>query len=265
MLTNFLDAWRGAVAGELCWLGREEAPDVLPVVPLEWDGAACVALPYRHVDLADELRASEVGFAVTDRHSLPAGEPGRVGIGRVSVVEDIEGDVFADKLLPQELAKYPPSRALVDTLMLRRENWWWLPRLLVRLERVERTSELPARAEPGDALLLRDGVELRLDVVRAEDWGAEEIALRSVSGALLYGDGASAIAIGHDYTRPDLERWEPWARRGALRGDRLTVSERIGAPVEKLEPYGLLQRLRRHRDLERTCVEAVRRAERSRR
>ncbi len=265
-MTNFQDAWKRAVAGELSWIGPGESPDVLPVVPLQLDGAACVALPYRHLDLVAELRgADEVAFSVTDPGSLRSQERGYAAIGRVSVIEDIEGALFAERLLPQELVKYPPSRGLADTALLRREHWWWLPRLVVTLREVDRVASLPPRAEPEAALLVRDGAGLRLDVVSGEDWSADRVVLRSATGDPLYGDGVPAMAMGHAYTRPDLERWEPWARRGVLRGDVLAVSERLGAPAETLRPLGIWQRIKRHRDLERSCVAAVKRAERARR
>lgn len=265
-MTNFQDVWNRAVTGELSWVGPEESPDVLPVVPLRLDGTACVALPYRHLDLVPELReASEVAFSVTDPGSLPTGQEGYVAVGRVTVIEDIDGSVFAEQLLPQELVKYPPSRTLADTALLRREHWWWLPRLVITLQQVERVWRLPARTDPEMALLVRDGAGLRLDVVRSDDWGADQVVLRAGTGNPLYGDGAPAIAMGHTYTRPDLERWEPWARRGTLRGDRLSVVERLGEPAETLRPLGVWQRVKRHRDLERSCVAGVKRAERTRR
>jgi hypothetical protein len=265
-LTNFQDVWSRAVAGELSWVGPGESPDVLPVVPLRLDGTACVALPYRHFDLVSELReAAEVAFSVTDPGSLPDGQQGYAAIGQVTVIEDIDGTMFAEQLLSQELVKYPPSRALADTALLRREHWWWLPRLVVALQQVDRVAPLPARTEPEAALLVRDGAGLRLDVVRSEDWSADQVALRAATGDPLYGDGAPAIAMGHAYTRPDLERWEPWARRGTLRADVLSVVERMGEPEETLRPLGVWQRVKRHRDLERSCVTGVKRAERARR
>ncbi|MQA87153.1 MAG: hypothetical protein GEV03_21630 [Streptosporangiales bacterium] len=255
-----IKVWQRAVTGELCWVAPDDRPMGIPVVPLVMDDHPCVALPYLHRDVAEALReAEEVAFAVTDSASLrtEGGAGGVAVIGPARVDDDVEGDLFARDLLEQELVKHPPSRLLADSRLLRRENWWWLPRVIVRLSRASRTLRLPARTDPRrDAVLVRDGVGLRIDTVRADDaggWAADQLTLRSLAGEPLRGDGGPAMAFGHTYTVPDLERWEVWNRSGVLRGERLLVAGRVGSPDATLEPLGLLSRIRRQRDLARGC------------
>ncbi len=262
---DLVTAWRRALVGEVCWLGPGERPEGTPATPLALDGVPCLALPYAGRETAHAVAAApEVVFAVTDARSLASGGPGVAAVGTTTVHDDLDGKLFTEHLLEQELLKYPPSRTLADSLLLRRENWWWLPRLIVRLDHIDRTVSLPARSEPAcEALLVHDGTGLRLDTVRFED-GEGHARPRSLAGDPLRGDGAPALLFGHDYTEPDLERWEPWTVRGRLLGDELTVEERDGEPGAALPPLRLLDRVRRQRELGRACRRGVAAAERVR-
>ncbi|WP_300013125.1 hypothetical protein [Pseudonocardia sp.] len=265
-MTDFARLWRQARSGELAWLGADGTPSaatVLPLVERTATGAAvpCVALTYDRAALATPIaEAVAVAFTVTDSRSLPGGAAGRAAIGRVTVAADLTGERFADDLLEQELRKFPPARAIADTPLLRRENWWYLPRVLVRLDRVDRTVELPPRRDADrDALLVRDdGAGLRLDVASAPDWSGPTVDL---GPGPLRGDGAPTLAHGHDHS-PDRERWESWSVRGTLRGDRLDVTARDGRPGLAATPLRLLERLRRARALERGCTRGIEAAER---
>jgi hypothetical protein len=201
-----------------------------------------------------------VAFAVTDSRSLPAGARAVAAVGRVTVA-DRPSAGLDDALLTQELRKFPPSRALADSLLLRRENWWYVARILVRLDRIDRVQELAPRRDAGrDALLVRDdGRSMRLDVATADDWSGEQVTLRSEE--LLRGDGAPVLAHGHDFS-PDRERWASWGVRGHLWGDRLDVTARDGRPGLDPRPPRLLERLRRARALERGCRNGIAAAER---
>ncbi|MQA09513.1 MAG: hypothetical protein GEU98_13360 [Pseudonocardiaceae bacterium] len=257
--------WRRAVTGEMCWLGAGGQPQALPVIPLLDGDVPCVAVPYAHADAVTGLaEASEVAFAVTDSRSLPAASAGRAVLGQVALTEDTDGDVFAPELLPQELAKYPPSRTLADSPLLCRENWWWLSRIIVRLPRVTRVVELPARSDPvRHALLVRDdGSGLALHTVAAREWSAPRIGLGRLGGGELRGDSGPALVVGYDYSMPDLERWESWLVRGSLLGDELLVSDREGAPGKELGPLPLVDRIRRQRALAKACQRGIAAAER---
>lgn len=263
---DLVTAWRRALVAEVCWLDGHEHPESMPATPTLIDGVPCLALPYARRSQAAALRAaSEVAFAVTDARSLPDGARGVAAFGSVTVTEDLDGSVFTDKLLDQELVKYPPSRTLADSLLLRRENWWWLPRLIVRLDRVTHTVELTPREEASrQALLVRDGLGLRVDTVTAERRDEQHLRLESLEGQELRGDTGPALVLGHDYTDPDFERWEPWSLRGHLRGNEFLVEQCSGERATPLPPLRLLERIRRQRALEKACRRGIATAERAR-
>lgn len=259
-MVGFVPLWKRATSAEVAWIDGSGDPVSITAVPLVDGAVPCVALTYDRAALAASLvGAAEVAFAVTDSRSLPAGAGAAAAVGRVGVAEQV---VLDEGLLTQELRRFPPSRALADSLLLRRENWWYLARVLVRLDRIDRVRELAPRRDAGrDALLVRDdGAGLRLDVATADDWSGERVALRS--DGPLHGDGTAVLAHGHDFS-PDRERWESWSVRGHLRGDRLDVSSRDGAPGLDPRPPRLLERLRRARALERGCRRGIAAAERS--
>ena len=258
-------AWRRAVTGELCWTGPA-GPAGIPVVPLVLDGRPCAALPAAHLAAADTLTSGRAAFALTaERH----GGPGMVACGPVEVVADADGRLFTEHLLAQELVKHPPTRLRADSLMAQRENWWWLPRVVVVLSRVEAERELPARSAPEDAVLVRaalgPGTEAepaedpRVDVVTADGWpreGTDPAWLRRLDGAPLHGRGERAFLFGHRHS-PDFERWERWHRSGTVTGDRLSVEEAEGDPVDEVAPFGVFERLRNHRELVKACKAGV--------
>ncbi len=255
--------WRSALVVEVCWLDAAGRPAGMPATPLLLDDVPCLALPYSWRDRVADLRASpEVAFAVTDARSLPAETSGIAVFGTAGVVEDLDGSVFADELLEQELVKYPPSRVLADSVLLRRENWWWLPRLIVRLDGMTRTAELTPRDDASrQALLVRDDPGLRVDTVAVERREEQRLLLRSLDGEDLRGDTGPALVLGHDHTT-DFERWEPWSSSGHLRGAELLVEQSSGQPGAPLSPLRLLERIRRQRALEKACRRGITAAER---
>lgn len=262
-MERFVQVWRRAASCEIAWIDAAGVPGALSAVPLLDGPVPCVALTYDRAHLRPALAgATEVAFAVTDARALPSGADGVAAIGRLVLSDDLDGADYADTLLEQELRKYPPARALADSPLLRRENWWYLPRIVVRLDRVDRAVAVGARREPArDALLVRDdGAGLRLDVARAEDWSGERVAL--LASDPLRGDGAPTLAHGCDHS-PDRERWQTWWARGALHGDELTVTEREGEPGAAPDALRLWERLRRARALSKGCRQGIAAAERA--
>lgn len=168
-VTRLSEAWARAVTAELCWIDPDGSPAAIAVTPVLLGSTVCAAVPYaRAAEVAGLRSAGSAAFAVTDSRSL-AGTDAVVAAGTVTVTDDVSGDLFTDELLEQELAKYPPSRTLADSVLLRRENWWWLPRIVVRLDASAHPSTLPARTNPARHALL---------VTPAEDGTAPGPALR---------------------------------------------------------------------------------------
>lgn len=185
-----------------------------------------------------------------------------VAAGRVRFEWDLSGERFSEHLLSQEVAKHPPTRLRSDSLMARRENWWWLPRVLITLAVTTHVRSLPARTTTGHALLARQpcGTSTSvaapwLEVVTTADWRgpgrAEPLELVGVADRLPHGEGERAYVFDHRHS-PDFERWERWYRDGTLHGDRLHPDAGNGGPPPvdhdgDLAPFNLLQRIRNHR------------------
>ena len=131
-----------------------EAPRIEPVVPLLLDGGPALALTYDRRDKAREIeRAKSLTLALAEPRMARIGwSPLAVGV-RASVEPDPEGEIFVEQLLEQELRKHPPSMHLANSFLLQRENWWYLPRLILRLEPVHEPTPLQRRTDSSHGLL----------------------------------------------------------------------------------------------------------------
>nr|WP_246422079.1 hypothetical protein [Nocardiopsis mwathae] len=266
-----ITVWRRSTAAELCWIAPD-GPTGIPVVPLLWDDRPCVALPLAHLAAVDTMTSGTAAFAVTGER--PGGAPAMVAAGRVDIRFDLEGEGFVDHLLDQEAVKYPPTRLRSDSMMARRENWWWLARVLITLADVENVRELPGRSRPEDALLVRPDERgthgrgprpdlPRVDVVTAREWPQDPGATADLwerGGSPLEGAGEPAFAFSHAHS-PDRERWERWHRTGTLIGEELRVAAGAGGPTAGLRPFGVIERFRNHRDVARRCRRGIAAAE----
>ncbi|CAN5142658.1 hypothetical protein BH20ACT5_BH20ACT5_03170 [soil metagenome] len=242
---------------EVCWTGPDGMLRATAGVPLQHSGQPTLALPWSHESQAREMAAAAaVGWVLSDgRLAQRSWEP-LLALGRFELTEDTTGEVFADELLGQELRKYPPSRAYADTPLLRNENWWYLPRLLLVLA-PDAVVPVGARTGSEDAVLavVDQGGGLGVDTVAVTDPGAAPRAT-SLSGRPALPPG-EALLFGHDFSVPDLERWTWQTTTGRWDGTRLDVVARSGQ--RELGPApGLRERLRRHRELERGCRAALR-------
>lgn len=251
-------AWRRSTVGELSWCGAA-GPAGLAVVPLVHDGVPCAALPFSHADVAADLRGRHVAFSVSD--TVAGRQHGIVGTGEVDVHFDTDGTRFVESLLEQELVKHPPTRLRADSMLARRENWWWIPRIVVTLCTDPAVRPLPGRTRANDALLVRadgDGHPL-LDVVSAPSWPAaagSAITLYARDGSLLDSGTGPALAYGHAHS-PDFERWQRWHRCGVRHDDVLHVDGAEGEPAAALPPFRLLERLVNHRQTARACKAGI--------
>ena len=264
-MTDLITVWQRSTVAELSWISSN-GPTGIPVIPLMWDDRPCVALPYSLAETAITMRDRKVAFSVTGQDA--GGQVGLGGSGPVEIVEDPEGEEFVRSLVEQEALKHPPTRLRADSLIARRENWWWVPRVIVSLTSIEGTYELHPRTRATDAVLVRDrSGRPEVDVVTTDHWSdrsAESIDLWARSGALLQGTGEAVFAFSHQYS-PDFERWERWSRSGRLTEESLLVDEVEGSPTGEapsgpLPPYGLLERYGNHRALARACRRGIARA-----
>lgn len=255
-VTHLAAAVRAAGVAELTWgSGSGAAPRALGAVPLLLGEQPVLALTWADADAARSAAGSdEVALVLSEPRLTGAGWTPLVARGRMRLVEDGDGSLFTERLLAQELRKHPPSRALADSPMVRREHWWYLPRLLLLLEPVA-VEQVRARTGPQDAVLVVDDDGLVVRTVAVADWAADELAL---TGGPQQARGP-AVLVGQEISEPDLERWTVHVTEGDYASGVLRAVRR--PPTRRLEPVpGLLARVRRQRALERACVRALRAA-----
>nr|MDT0659936.1 pyridoxamine 5'-phosphate oxidase family protein [Micromonospora sp. DSM 115978] len=249
-------AIQAATVGELAWLDAAGQPQARPVTPLLFGNRPAVAFPY--ADAAEARRLSTAPLAALvvsdDRLTGRSWRPLAV-IGRPHLTEDRDGTLFADRLLSQELRKYPPARALIDSPLLRREHWWYLPRLVLSIDAAAVVA-VGARAGGAGEVMAVGAADRRLyvDTVDGTAGGGGQIRVTSHTGRRP--PTGPAVLLAHDFSVPDLERWTPWTTHGWLADGALTV-ERAAERTALAPPLGLWRRLTRHRRLGRACRHAL--------
>lgn len=251
-----------AALAEVAWPTADGRVRCVALTPLVADGGPVFALPYARSGLARDLAAAPAAAIVLSDSRLA--RRGWAPLGAtvsLSVTADPRGERFQDELMEQELRKHPPSRALIDSPLLRREHWWYLPRLVVGVVEVDRVRPVGRRSGPDDAVLAyTTGGTVDGDTVAVTDWDEPRIRLRSLAGrdpgAL--GD-VPATLFSHDFAVPDLDARTERFAEGRLGGGRLRVDRRGGHP-RVVGPRGLRARLRDLRDLRHACVRGLRSA-----
>lgn len=254
---------RRAGVAEVCWSDAAGLPRATAVVPLEHEGRPALALHWSQWPSARELAACPaVAWVLSDRRLAQRDWAPGAGTGRMRLVIDHDGSVFGGSMLDQELRKHPPSRAFADSPVLRREHWWFLPRLVLVLEPVE-VHPVAERTDPvthGVLAVARDGGGIAVDTVSvAEDAvpaGSERMVCTSLVGRPAAASGR-AVVLQHDFSVPDLERWGRRPVTGHWDGTGLAADGLVEGPLLPAVP-GLRERVRRHRDLERQCRRALR-------
>ncbi len=263
---DLVEGWRQAQLAEVLWDdpaggstggstgGSAGGPDAIPVVPLLDEGVPCVALSYDQLARADALTRAGTAVVTIADPLLGRGAPTLACEVRVRRTDDLDGERFeTSTLLLQELAKHPPSRRRLDSIILRREHWWFLPRILLRLEPLA-----PARPLSAGAAVLahrQDGV-LRVTSVRSVERDGAALRLTPDAGHGVAPRGP-AVLLDHGAEPPDLER--RWGSRtyGSLEGERLIV-EREEHWGRSDRPPTLVQRVRDEWELERACRAGLR-------
>lgn len=257
-----LSALGTAVVGEVAFATPTGAVDAAVVHPLVHDGGVVLALPFARRGLADALAsARSVALVSSDGRLVLRDWSPVAATGRMRVSADLEGRWFARELLDQELRRYPPARLLADSLIQRREYWWYLPRLLCHFGGVSWEAPVGAREDPeGTGVLAWDAAEgLRADAVAVTGHGDDRVVVRTLAGAPISGAADPACLLLHDFSVPDFERRAELVLQGRLEGDVLVVERRRGnLPLPG--PPSLLQRWRLARRFSRACRVEIARA-----
>lgn len=230
-------------------------PEIRGVTPLLLDGAPAFTLTYDRLEEARRIaRAPALTLALYDPRLARVGWSPLAAPVRATVEPDPEGKRFCDELLEPELRKHPPSRELANSFLLQRENWWYLPRLIVRLEPVEPPRPLTRRTDPSHGLLAwtnGPGEHPGAQTVAVSDPEGDRVSVTSL-GEGEPPDGAPATLRLHDLELPEMERSATLTLSGRLRGGTLAVESRSGSTALGSRP-GVLARWRWLRSLERGC------------
>jgi hypothetical protein len=242
-----------AVLAEVAFPGDDGALDAAVVVPLRLSDGMVLAFPYAERRLAEQLAAAPA-VAVTLTEPRLAARPFRpvAAVARCRLEPDPDGSRFVHDLLHQELRKHPPSRVLADSLMARRDHWWYLPRLLVHVDPVAVVA-VAARRDPTDAVLAwSQAASVRATTVATRDWESDRVAIAVLDGSPVPPPAAPHACLLRIDVSEDLERRIVAVAGGRLDGGELRVSRRRGDP-RLPPPPSLLERLRAQRALERAC------------
>ncbi|MGF1473584.1 MAG: hypothetical protein ACFB50_17825 [Rubrobacteraceae bacterium] len=243
-----------AAVAELSYLDNDGSPRIEPLTPLLLEKEPAFALPYSRIDLAYQLEKSpRVSLAFSDSRLARVGWSPLAVEGTMEVTADLEGDLFLEEPLYWELRKFWPSRQLLGSLMLRRDNWWFVPRLILRFTERHTPRPIARRTEPDHGILARKtGYAPTSHVVRVEDWESERPAVWPLPPeASLPGDGPAAL-LYHDFSIPDREQRSALHLSGLLDGGRLRVARREGSRALGDRP-GIIARWRAQKDLEKRC------------
>lgn len=264
MCTSWRDPLRSAAVCEVIWGNSDDRPNATVATPLLFGDQPALAFTYARAELARAVgAATSVAVVLSDRRLSGRSWRPMAIVGRPRLIDDLEGKVFADQLLDQELRKHPPSRALADSILLRKEYWWFLPRIIVEIE-PEVSYDVAERTGSGTDGVL-GVVDPGADRVRVASVivtpGAGPSAVTAVEGELpgAGGAGRPAVLLQHDFSVPDLERWPVSVTPGAVRGREFVAD----APIEQLvlpPPLGLFARLSKQRQLAKGCRRELARA-----
>lgn len=252
LITSMQTAVLGAVAIPVP-SGRP--PVVEGIIPLLVDGATVFTLTYDRLETARLIgRSPEITLALHDPRLARVGwSPLAVRV-RAAVEPDPDGDVFLEEMLEQELRKHPPSREISNSFLLQRENWWYLPRLIVRLEPVETPRPLARRENLTHGLLAwQDGAGEHpgVQTVAVPDTHGERLPVTPIGHHALPNDASATLRL-HDLEIPEMERSATLNASGRLRGGELAVETRTGSAELGPRP-GIIARWRWFRGLERGC------------
>ncbi len=242
-----------AAVAELAYTGPDGMPRVEALTPLLLEKEPVFALPYSRTDLARCLEKDpHVSLTFSDSRLARVGWSPLTVEGKTEVTPDPEGDIFLEEPLYWELRKYGPSRPLIGSLVLRRDNWWYAPRLILRFTGTETPRPVTRRTEPDQGILAwKEADNILSDTVRVDDWGSERPLVSSLSQKELPSNVPAAL-LYHDFSVPDREQRASLNLTGDLNNNRLSVTHREGTRILEKRP-GLIARWRAQQDLERRC------------
>lgn len=243
-----------AAIATVAYSGPDGMPRIISITPLLLDGVPAFTFTYARSDLAQEILASpQAVLTYADSRLAYMGWNPLSVAARIEVSPDPEGRLFRDKLLHQQLRKFPPDRQLIGSLLLQRENWWYMPRWIARVvEAGEPRAVAPRTGSDHGILAWKTDQTIAADIVRVEDWDADPVVVRSLSEEGLPSETLPAALFFHDFAIPDMDPRTSFLATGWLDNGRLSVMRRAGSRQLGKRP-GLIARWRAQRDFERRC------------
>ena len=242
-----------SAVAELAYTDLSGTPRIEAFTPLLLEKEPVFALPYSRTDLARCLEEdSHVSLTFSDSRLARVGWSPLTVEGRMEVTPDTEGDLFLEEPLYWELRKFWPSRQLIGSLVLRRDNWWYVSRLILRFTETGTPRPITRRTETDQgALAWKDGENISSDTVRVDDWDSEHPLVSPLSQEELPGNTLAAL-LYHDFSVPDREQHAALNLTGTLNNGRFSVTHREGTRTLEKRP-GLIARWRAQKDVERRC------------
>lgn len=242
-----------AAVAELAYIDEDGSPRIESLTPLTLEKEPVFALTYDRVDFAHKLEKSPgVSLTFSDSRLARVGWSPLAVEGRIEVLQDAEGETFLDELLPWELRKFWPSRQLIGSLVLQRDNWWYLPRLILRFTEFETPRPITRRTDPHHGILAWKTTEgISSDTVQVEDWEADRPTIISQAPNTALQAGPAAL-LYHDFSVPDREQQAILHLSGRLENGRLSVASREGSRTLGKRP-GIVARWREQKELEKRC------------
>ncbi|QSB05114.1 hypothetical protein [Natronoglycomyces albus] len=255
MMTNNVPdtnhAIRAAATCEISWIGVDGKRHATALTPLSDGEQLTVAFTFAQAEQARSLAEADTAtVTITDPRSGSSTWTPLLIHGDVSMRVDLEGEIFTDTLLPEELAKYPPSRALADSIILRREHWWYLPRLLIDIT--------PTAVEPFAERIKGQPLLFTSDR-RAHVLDTNPIEVHRPTESHHIGEDmpeGPAALFNHDFSVPDMEQWTEWLATGDIAQGEFHFDFQTGT-VDLSRPRGLFARFRHQAQLEKACRTAL--------
>lgn len=223
-----LRAARGAVVAVFAYRDAKGRPAAWPVTPYVHGGSVVVTSTLAFIRKAIHVRADgRVALLAAGTHMN----------GKATVSASSSGDAFIERILPQEIEKYPPTREIVSAPCSRALFWWYYGRVFITFRPVD--TILRPGSDAATLLWIDDRGFPSILPIEAPDRRETSFALRSLLEPLpALGRPVSASILLHAQPTPrDL-------RQLLLRGDldvdgRFHVRSSVGSLENRAATSGV--------------------------
>jgi hypothetical protein len=224
----------------LAFRGGSGQPMALPVTPYVDGDRIIVTSTLAYIRKAELIRND-------GRVAMLAG--GMHVTGDAQVFADVDGDAFVARYLDQELAKYPPTRALVEIPDYRKALSWYFGRAIIAVEPRDAYETFPADDRCTATRIDASGYPSILALAPKLHRFFEDAAAGDVVPVPLR-DGPLAVLLHEE--SDDMSKLHQLTLRGDVRSGILRVDSRSGSlGDESAGPVDYAARERRARAIMR--------------